>query len=76
VEKTIELIRTSLVRHLTEEEFADRQRVDVQTAAGWRKDGTGPAYLLLTESRTKQTIRYRLADVEAWEESRLVVPGS
>jgi hypothetical protein len=56
-------------------EFAERERVDVSTARQWRKDGTGPAYLPITESATKATIRYRLADIEAWEQSRLRVPA-
>jgi hypothetical protein len=47
----------------------------VSTARQWRKDGTGPAYLPITESATKATIRYRLADIEAWEQSRLRVPA-
>lgn len=68
--------RASKVRHLTEAEFAEREGVDAQTAAGWRKDGSGPPYLLLTESRTKQTIRYRETDIEDWEKSRLREPAS
>lgn len=66
--------RPAAVVHLTEAEFAERERVDVSTARQWRKDGTGPAHLPITQSATKATIRYRLADIEAWEESRLVVP--
>lgn len=64
------------VRHLTEAEFAEREGVDPETARKWRRDGAGPAYLQLSESRTKQTIRYRVADVEAWEKSRLKSAGA
>lgn len=59
------------VKHLTEAEFADREGVDPETAAGWRRDGTGPDYLLISASKTKQTIRYREVDIEAWELARL-----
>jgi predicted site-specific integrase-resolvase len=63
------------VRHLTTEEFADRLGVSVATARSWRKNGIGPAYLPVTSSATNGTIRYRLVDIEAWEESRIVRPG-
>jgi hypothetical protein len=63
--------KTSDVRHLTEYGLADRYDLDVSTIRTWRKNGTGPKYLKLSESATSGTIRYRLADVEAWEESRL-----
>lgn len=59
------------VRHLTEAEFADREGVDEETAKKWRKNGTGPRYLQLTKSATKGTVRYREADIEAWELERL-----
>lgn len=63
------------VRHLTEEQLAERWGIDVQTVRIKRKNGEDlPPYLPLTESATNSTRRYRLADVEAWEESRLVSP--
>lgn len=62
------------VKHLTEEELADRWGVEPVVVARKRKSGTGPKYLLVTKGRTKQTIRYRLADVEAYEESLAVDP--
>jgi hypothetical protein len=65
-----------LPKHLTEAEFAEREGVEPPTAAEWRKNGTGPPYLPLSKSATKGTIRYRLADIEAWEAERLVVPVS
>lgn len=59
------------VAHLTEAELAARWKVEPSTVASLRKSGDGPRHLPLSESATKRTIRYRLADIEAWEESRL-----
>jgi excisionase family DNA binding protein len=56
-------------RNLTEAEAADRLGFKAETLRKWRAQGKGPAYLKLGRS-----IRYRLADVEAWELSGLVVP--
>jgi hypothetical protein len=36
----------------------------------------GPAYLRSESGGINATIRYRLADVEAWEDENLVVPGT
>ena len=58
------------IRHLTTAELADRLGYSARTVDDWRLDGKGPPYLRLARG-----VRYRLADVEAWEESRLVVPG-
>ena len=44
--------------------------------ANWRSQGRGPAYIRGESRGTKALIRYRVADVEAWEESRIVRPGS
>jgi hypothetical protein len=68
--------RDATVKHLTEEEFAAREGVEATTAATWRKNGDGPPYLLIVESPTRPTIRYRLADIEEWELSRLKVPAT
>jgi hypothetical protein len=54
----------STVKHLTTEELADRLRLSPRTIEDWRLDGKGPRYL-------PDPVRYRLSDVEAWEESRL-----
>jgi hypothetical protein len=59
------------VKHLTEAEFAARVGIGVATVRIWRKNGTGPAYLKLSDSATSGTIRYRMADIEAWENARL-----
>jgi hypothetical protein len=54
--------------------LADRLQVKETTIADWRRNGTGPPYIRTESGATKATIRYRLADVELWEESRLVRP--
>lgn len=61
--------------HLTTEQLAERLGGDIspRTVEGWRtRRGTerGPRWI-----RVGGQVRYRLADVEAWEESRLVVPA-
>ena len=57
------------VRHLTTEELAERLGIPAETVKRWRKVGDGPPYL-----HVGKHVRYRLADVEAWERSRLVTP--
>lgn len=54
-------------KHLTPEDLADREGVPLQTVYGWNKAGTAPPRM-----RMGRHIRYRLADVIAWEKSRLV----
>jgi hypothetical protein len=64
-------------KHLTEAKLAERWGMTPQAVAAKRKKGDDmPPHLPITGSATKQTIRYRLADVEAWEESHLVFPAS
>jgi predicted DNA-binding transcriptional regulator AlpA len=57
-------------RHLTAAELAARQGVPVRTVYAWNYMGTGPAYL-----KHGRSVRYRLADVIAWEESHLTGNG-
>lgn len=57
------------VKHLTTEELAERLGIEPRTADDWRVDGRGPKFI-----RFGRTVRYRVADVEAWEESLLVKP--
>ncbi len=57
-------------KHLTVEDLAEREGVAVQTIYGWNKSGAGPAYM-----RIGGFVRYRLADVEAWEVARTVERG-
>lgn len=65
------------VEHLTEEGLAKRWKLDVQTIRLRRRNGDDmPPHLPLSDSATNKTIRYRLADVEAWESARLVGPAA
>lgn len=52
--------------HLTIVELAERERVPIETVYGWNKNGTGPPRM-----KIGRYVRYRLADVLAWEASRL-----
>ena len=67
------------VRHLTAAELAERLGgenggVTVTTLRDWRSQGRGPAYLRGESAGRKATILYPLAEVEAWEKSRLIRP--
>lgn len=65
------------VRHLTEDEFAERIGVAVITVRKWRSQGKGPKFLKTgTAPGSTAPVRYRLADIEAWEQSCLVTPGA
>lgn len=52
---------------LTPAELAERYGVPVSTVYRWNYSGTAPRRILVGRH-----VRYRLADVEAWEESRQV----
>ncbi|GAA0980518.1 MULTISPECIES: helix-turn-helix transcriptional regulator [Nocardiopsis] len=52
-------------RHLTPEELAERWRSKVQTLANMRYRGDGPRWI-----KCGRLVRYRLADVKAYEESK------
>ena len=54
-------------KHLGPGQLADREGVPVATVYGWNKTGTGPRYM-----KIGRHVRYRLADVVAWENSRVV----
>jgi len=54
-------------RHLTAEDLAERLGVDVQSIYWLNATGEAPPRL-----KIGKRVRYRLADVLAWEESRLV----
>jgi excisionase family DNA binding protein len=58
-------------RHLTTDELAERLGVKPHTIRLWREQDRGPAYI----KDGGKFVRYRLADVEAWEKSRLITPG-
>jgi predicted DNA-binding transcriptional regulator AlpA len=57
-------------QHLTVEELAHREQVAIQTVYGWNCRKSGPRYMRI--GRGRGGVRYRLADVLAWEEARLV----
>jgi predicted DNA-binding transcriptional regulator AlpA len=54
-------------RHLSIEQLAEREGVPVRTVYWWNQTGKGPRRMKLGRS-----IRYRLADVEAWEAAQIV----
>ncbi len=57
----------ALDKHLSPAELAEREGVPLDTVFQWNRKGTGPRYM-----RIGRHVRYRLADVVAWEDSRLV----
>lgn len=52
-------------------ELAQRWRVSVPQLAQWRYLRQGPSYVKLASG----SVRYRVADVEAWENEHLVPAG-
>ncbi len=52
-------------KHLSPDELAEREGVAVDTVYRWNWLGTGPRYL-----KIGRNVRYRLADVIAWENTR------
>lgn len=54
-----------VVKHLTVVDLAEREGVPVATVYGWNSKGCGPPYM-----KIGRHVRYRLADVIAWEDSR------
>lgn len=57
-------------RHLTIKELAEREGVPVSTAYRWNTRGEGPRYL-----KIGRHVRYKLSDVEAWEQTRYAGGG-
>ena len=64
------------VRHLTPAELGERLGMSTETLRDWRRGGRGPAYIRDVGAGDKAFIRYPLAEVEAWEKSRLIVRAS
>lgn len=64
------------VKHLTPEALADRLDVSVETLRDWRNGNRGPSYIRGESNGDKATIRYPLAEVEAWEQRQLVKTGA
>lgn len=54
-------------KHLSPRELAEREGVPLETVYLWNRKRTGPRYMKIGHH-----VRYRLADVIAWEESRVV----
>ena len=54
-------------KHLSPEDLAEREGVPLQTVYGWNRDRAGPPFM-----KIGRHVRYKLADVIAWEESRYV----
>lgn len=54
-------------RHLSPAELATREGVPLETVYGWNKTRTGPQFM-----KIGRHVRYRVADVIAWENSRFV----
>lgn len=57
-------------RHLSPADLADREGVPLDTVYLWNRKRSGPRYM-----KVGIHVRYRLADVLAWEESRTVSSG-
>ncbi|MDR1186512.1 MAG: helix-turn-helix domain-containing protein [Bifidobacteriaceae bacterium] len=58
-------------RTMTSAELSERWSIPVSTLAHWRSLGQGPAYVKL-----RGAVRYRLRDVEAFEDAHLVPAGA
>ena len=67
----------TLEPYLTTEALADRYGLRPETIRGWRKRGVGPIWYEVTKMalpRCEPRIRYRLADVLAFEEANSIIP--
>lgn len=66
-----------MARNLTEAEAAERLHFKPQTLRKWRHLGKGPKFLQDPPvDGTRPPVRYRVRDLDEWEESRLRVPVS
>jgi predicted DNA-binding transcriptional regulator AlpA len=54
---------------LTDKQLAERWHMHRQTLIRWRTKGTGPKFFKINNQ-----VRYKLSDVEAFEESTIVNP--
>jgi len=54
---------------LTDEQLAERWQCHRQTLIKWRSTGFGPKFV-----RISNQVRYKLSDVEAFEEANTVTP--
>lgn len=55
-----------ITRHLSTQELADRLSVPLSTIYNWRAYNKGPRAM-----RVGKYVRYRLEDVQAWEQGQL-----
>lgn len=60
------------VKHLTEDELAERLGLTVAAVKKWRREDRGPDYLKGEGEERTATVRYPVAWVEEWENSRRV----
>jgi hypothetical protein len=67
---------TASVKHLTAAELGERWTRTEKYIANLRSANRGPAYIRGESDGDKALILYRLVDVEAYEESRLIRPGA
>lgn len=56
--------------NLSPAELAERYELPLETIYSWQKNRTGPPFL-----KIGRHVRYRLTDVIAWENSRVVPAG-
>lgn len=57
-------------KHLTPNDLAEREGVPLKTVYQWNSEGTGPRYM-----KIGRHVRYKLADVIAWENARYAEHG-
>jgi predicted DNA-binding transcriptional regulator AlpA len=57
------------ITHLTVEDLGEREGVPPGTVYRWNYTGTGPRFM-----KVGKHVRYRIEDVEAWEQSKLSQP--
>jgi len=65
-ERVRPLVATEAGQHLSPDDLAKREMVPVATVYQWRARGTGPPGF-----RVGRHVRFRLADVIAWEEAQI-----
>lgn len=58
------------MRHLSITDLAEREGVPIKTVYDWNTKGTGPRFM-----KIGRHVRYKVADVIAWENSRYAGAG-